>query len=1205
MVVFPFAVSMFAVLILLASAAAFACALVQYFRPDAWQLLQQLTPREWQLRRARHSLKAGDWRSAFATAGRLRAAGQDNPILRGRLAHFEGDCLYRAAEESLQLGRYTDALEFLRGAGDRLGLQSAAFDQRVIELILAEIRRRVSVDPAEADVARLCEEVLSVKAGHPESSFWLGFHHLHHGDTDAARLALQHALNDPRTADGALYLGVLLTRTGRAREALRFLGQAARLAPESAVVHWQLGEALLQTGSDPGAAVKALEIATGANGLPRAMTAAPHKIWAGMPASWMAAVSRRSPLVCPLRLDQPRPALISARRSLAQGLALCDRAADAANVYYQALADGDDSADVRQGLGLSLARSGLYDDARPHLEAALQVANPPRPQSVGYLALCIARCGAATVEDRSANLRDALDILTSIERPDDPEWVRLARELFRDARSGGVRLSPAILIVLARGFAAVDAIDPTAVDAYGLLAQAGDELPFEVAAAYVRAAAERGAHELADTELFDRAFTERDVLRRHFVERGWDFATAERLYLTRWAERQAGRYPDAPGPTYAVIAEALLIDLSHRAETEGHSDDAMAVMDLARQLGPTRARTLDRLAELAARAGKPDEALELLRTWERLHPTDVRPPTRAALLDLREGRAADALAWMAESTSRATGPARVRLLLLTARVALAANQPDAADELIAQARLTAPLDHEPILLDAAVAWSRRDYERFARLAGPLAKVQSGDPVRTLAAGVASFVASDSTAASAAAETAQAAPPVAAEATYLRALLLAAEGRGQEARAAIIGVDNGRTAFACRTLTARLDWFAGNYSKSYSELVSIPPALRAEWGIKHATAAGAFLAGAAELANGRCSEALVLFREARAGGVEHDCLGLWEVMAAQRAEPAEALASGPSPLLHVEAVLGADGLSPANRAWLARAYRRAGALDEARRLLAVADGPDFHWQMQRGLLAIQENRLGEAESNFDAAGKLNSESPAAPYNLAFTRLSRGGLNVDDLRRAAALHPAAEAVRLLLAFAALVSNPPAPRFLADLTDTEEDSVLRRLQRLGRLDVAAELTRRLSAARPKSAAVQQAASDIRILLVKRLIDRGEPAAALAAVPPSTPVLPKALRNLMGVAAYLSGDRALAVKYFYAAVPSAGDDARVQHNLALAYHRLGQPDRARIHWQHCIANITAHGLAPADNPNYLARLAEVMAERGNTQRPVAEPVA
>src|SRR5262245_5674823 len=115
----------------------FVFSLLAYFRKGDMPLFEWLAPREWSMRKAARLLRAGDWHDAFAAAGKLRDPAKSDPAFERRLINFEGDCLYRGAERSLQLGRYAEALELMRGAGDRLGLPEAEFDKRVVGLLLA------------------------------------------------------------------------------------------------------------------------------------------------------------------------------------------------------------------------------------------------------------------------------------------------------------------------------------------------------------------------------------------------------------------------------------------------------------------------------------------------------------------------------------------------------------------------------------------------------------------------------------------------------------------------------------------------------------------------------------------------------------------------------------------------------------------------------------------------------------------------------------------------------------------------------------------------------------------------------------------------------------------------------------------------------------------------------------------------------------
>src|SRR5262245_14927771 len=101
-------------------ALSFVGALLWTIRPGGLSLLARLSPRERGLSHALQELNKGDWQSAFTLAGQLRNPKRTNPRFEQRLLNFEGDCLYRAAELALQARRYAEALELMRGSGDRL-----------------------------------------------------------------------------------------------------------------------------------------------------------------------------------------------------------------------------------------------------------------------------------------------------------------------------------------------------------------------------------------------------------------------------------------------------------------------------------------------------------------------------------------------------------------------------------------------------------------------------------------------------------------------------------------------------------------------------------------------------------------------------------------------------------------------------------------------------------------------------------------------------------------------------------------------------------------------------------------------------------------------------------------------------------------------------------------------------------------------------
>jgi Tfp pilus assembly protein PilF len=1173
----------------------FAGALLWVIRPGGVPLLLTISPRERALRRARRELTTGDWQAAFATAGALHNPKRPDTQFEHRILNFEGDCLYRAAELALQGRRYAEALELMRGAGDRLGLPESEFDIRIEELLLAELRRRIASDPAANEIRRLTQEVMRVRPGHPEASFWLGLHHLHAGRTNSAREVLCDALEDTEVPDPALYLGAVLLQTEQSTDAIRCLRHAAQLAPDCPAVQAQFGLSIIVTNGDAAAAVRALEIATSADGFGK-YARNPTQMWNTLgPRSWLAALGRKTPVACPLGLDRIDESLAAARRALAVALERCDRATDAAAIYYQSFTDGDHSLEVRRGLGLSLARAGLYDDALPHLQATYEKENPPAQATVGLLALTLARANTGKPGDHVRNIQQALGVLTSLEVRDDPEWARAARDVVQEAKNADVDLTPGQRLALARAFAAAFACDPIALETYDRMGNDADAVPMEIAAAYIRAAVELGTCGQNDEILFNRAFREREVLKRLHTERKWDFAKSERLYLERWVQRHPGRYPDSPGPLYGAIAERLLLDECRRHTAEGRHEDARATVDLAFRLGPTRALTLDRLAEQADRRGDRADVTQYLEMWIKHHPHDPRPLVRRALLDRREGRAGEALEQLREACGIANGAQRSRLILLTARIALAARDYDAADELFEQARSLSPQDPEPITGLAALAVRRRDYRRLATLALHFDRCGKQDPVRSLLAAAAFALAGEEARAAAELAVVAADPTLAVDSAYLRIVILYWRDQNDEARAALETASNvfGQSHKGIQALHGALAWKAGDYASALLAWGDLPPQQRSEWELDRHYAIAAFMYGAAAMAADKSEEALEWIRQARENGFKHDQLAVVEAWLRQRLN--QPCAADVEQVRQLEAALPAESRNADTTAWLARSYRRGGDLKSARRLLTEVSTPNPHVLLQLGLLSLVENDLGRAEAEFANARDLAADTLAVEYNLAFSRLTLGRNDdaAEGFERAASLHPNPEAQRILHLLAALAPREVRKDVLAAMAPVDEQRVIKRIQQIGRVDTVLALLQSLAQVRWQSGVVAQALTEAYVLWARNIVDGGEPEVALAAAAkwPATPARP--LGNLLGVAAALTGNYSQALAYFQAALPTAEDDARVQQNLAIATSRLGDRGRAKHHWKRYLAGQPAHCPAPPGDPNYLFRVGELIRDR------------
>src|SRR5206468_4739487 len=118
--------------------------------------------------------------------------------------------------------------------------------------------------------------------------------------------------------------GAALLRAGQPRDALRVLAEANKLAPTCPLVGWQLGTALLTSGSDALLAMRALQKATAPEGIPR-FQGREGRLWLEtLPTgSWVRnlagqAVQRGAAYSCPLGFDRLDEVLLAARLSLAE-----------------------------------------------------------------------------------------------------------------------------------------------------------------------------------------------------------------------------------------------------------------------------------------------------------------------------------------------------------------------------------------------------------------------------------------------------------------------------------------------------------------------------------------------------------------------------------------------------------------------------------------------------------------------------------------------------------------------------------------------------------------------------------------------------------------------------------------------------------------------------------------------------------------------
>lgn len=1147
---------------------------------------------------ARDRLDRGDWSAALQLAQRLRPLESAPPEpWHEEQVRLEGECLYASSEQALRAGRFTEALAQYRSAASLIGLSEAEATRRVAESMLAEVRRLLLVQPENPSIGELLQLIRSQPSPCPEACFWQGLSALRTGDTTAALASLKeaHERAHGQQADTALYYGAALLKTGQPRESLRVLAEANKLAPDCPLVAWQLGTALLTSGSDALLAQRALQKATATDGLPRYL-GRPGQLWIEtLPnGSWVRSIAaqalrRRSVYHCPLGFDRLGDVLMEARLSLAEAHELCGRSADAIILFTDLLKSRDTVA-IRRGLGLALATSERFDEAIPHLRIAHENERPSTPRTTGTLALCLARARG----DRVANSRRALALVASMSVRGDAHWARLAASVFAAAQAAGIPISEAEIRELSEVLTSTDATDPVAANVYDLLAErAPAALRPETAWLYARAAQLHNARGQHDRELLDRAFTQRDDIRRYFAEREWDFDAAERLYLRRWAERSPGTFPAAPGPDYAVRAEAMLLADSKRAEAQNRPDNARDSAELALKLAPASAAAHDRLAELHYRLEDFPRSVEQLRSWRHLQPADPRPQARLAVMLYGQGRPDDTLKKLHRVLDRVRGVARLPLLFLGARCAVAAGRPHEAVAFLDEC-LSLDASNAPALTClAAVLSSIGDQARLAQLAQRFAQTTAEDPWCHYFAALALCAAGQSDAAEAAARRAIGDPATAAAGHHLLGVIQLHRPNPPAAAKEFVrasDADDVPTREHALAVRGEIAWTGGDYAEAIRCWVAIPSARRAAWRLDTVVPGTAFIAGITALRDHQPDDAVRSLRMAKELGFDDprlEPLLVGATLAATRTatNPARALRRLEKSLHSCHAPVSA-------LVYLARAYRRQNRLADARRIVEQLPNDDAGAALERGLLCLAERQLVPAERAFAHSVQLDPNSGAGPVNLLLCRLSLGryAAAIDILPRAAYLAPTSEWRRLLGQLKQVCENPPVPD--DRWTDTDDQAMVDLFRGLARLDVVELLAERLAVVRPLSPVIQALRDELLPLRAKDRIDRGDASEAIALLDAEVDHGSPLVHHLFGLATCLRQDFSRAARHFAAALPADGDDPRIQQNLALTRGWQGDQARSATHWRRFLehqANLPAEPGAG----DYHARIAELVRER------------
>ncbi|MCS6850524.1 MAG: tetratricopeptide repeat protein [Gemmataceae bacterium] len=1100
-------------------------------------------------RRARRRLDRGDWAGALADLERARAGRRAPADSEEGWRALEADIRRQAMDRLLAAGDYEHALHHAV-AGHRLWNQDEALvRRRVLDAMVAEVRRLVSVDRVAAQ--KLLDRLFALQTPCPEASFWRALCRLDDDDWAEAEANLRTAYQESPFVDPPLYLGALLYRKGLAAEAVRYLAEAHRLVPDCPLVHWQLGLALHATEGDAALIVRALERALAPDGLPR-WQRHPDRLWADAfpdaSRSYLARLAAEHPFQCPLFGRDVAGMVRQGKVALAQTYARLGRHQQAAREFEEVLNEAPPTEAVLRGLGLALARLGRYDEAYKHLRAAHEMQPTPDPWTAGYLALCGALGQPSRPEDKKPNVAWAIQLLRRFELVGHPEWAELNSRVYTEARRIGLTLDLADQRRLADLLLSVDATDPLAAEAYLQLALMDfSSLRREHAWLWCRAAQAHGCRGDCELGVFARAFEDPEAGRRFYAERGWDWEEVEYTFLERWAATQAeskvavlAGFPPLLGPEYPARGVQLLVGRSQRLEKAGDAAGALASARVLLRLAPTQVAAHRRLAHLYYRRQELDRAADHLREWHRLSPDDPAPLVRLAIVEHQRGHRDGERAALAEALGRGSDAERARTAYLGARLAWEDGRRDEAIALL-ESCLAADRQHVAARTFLLAVWTLAgDRERLAGQVSDLSDLATADAAFHYLAGVCHLAAGQPDRALAASGRVAGDATWAAEAAYLAGMAHVRRGDLSAAAAALRPVAEDPAARSCGHARMVLGWIAlrqHDYTTAARWWSALTEAQRHRWQLDAAYPAVLFLAGAQAYRAGQFEQAVHWLGEALRHGCRDDRLSSLRrsalIQAALRRlappqmppaeeqtsdaeQAAEVVFLGHPPVAgdesesarlavtFLEEAAETDGSDPLLPTLLAEALARSGDRRKARQVLRRVTSPRVENWLQLGVWSLRDQQLRQAEQEFAQAVASDAANYAAHHNLALTRLSLGrwAEAVEPVARAAALAPDEASQRRWRRLEALLTGrdgpghdsgvalepPPGWRLLRSMPPEEEREVLDQLRQVGQVGTLARLVPALAAARPESAIAREAAYEAVLLHAKHLFDSGE---------------------------------------------------------------------------------------------------------------------
>jgi tetratricopeptide (TPR) repeat protein len=659
-----------------------------------WQFFGIGPRRRRGMRTARKLLASGDWKAALEQLKKVSAIGSPSKAWLKNFDDFEAQCLQAATSAALKNKQFEEALKFGQKAARILDQQEHEVRSAVQNAMLKEIRRLFSKTGETENAASLIIRTLAVQSPCREASFWQAMCDIRNGALEPALANLQIArtgqagaasLDDGPAEHGGepsqpspfidppLYLGAILLRTGRAKEALRFLTEANRMDSTCPFVRLQLGAAIVTAGGDTKMAVRNLQAALGPKGLGQWQNAVQRAWVEGFPdnRSYIRKLASEFSYSCPLFGDDMKYLIRQGNLALAQGHFKLNNFAEAAELFDKVLKEGAPSLPVLRGLGLSLAKLGRFDDAFVHLRTAHEMEEVKDRITAGYLALCGAGGKPARPQDKLENLAWAIRLVTQFNAPGDPEWVGILNRIFAETRQHGITVTSDDQVYLCEHLVSLQSADKTSAQAYHyLMATEPALMQDEYAWLYCRADQQHDVGGDQALALYARMFSNAESAKAFFSERGWEFDDVELMFLRRAAERAPGRFPEVLGADYLPRGEQLLLEQAHRLEQAGQSDAALQTIEILVKLSPNNTSAMDRAAGLHYRAKRLEPAFELLEQWHRAQPDEPLPLVRQALLLHQQGHDSGCFDKLHKAMSLATGRCRAKIAFIGARVAL-------------------------------------------------------------------------------------------------------------------------------------------------------------------------------------------------------------------------------------------------------------------------------------------------------------------------------------------------------------------------------------------------------------------------------------------------------------------------------------------------------------------------------------------------------